>query len=97
MSNGSSDKLLRLYELATNTERQQFGRYQSIVAFYAGIVTAAIGATLAGLFQASGSHHFMFLLVGPLLIASVSSIAISVTKSTASSFKSQCFLRCFLI
>jgi hypothetical protein len=79
MTSRSTDELLRLYELATHTEREQFGRYQSIVAFYTGIITAVIGATLAGTFSASQSHHFLLLLAGPLLTASVCEIAISAT------------------
>lgn len=71
--------LLKLYELASGEERNQFEQYQKSIAFHFGIVAALLGATVAGALRASQWHHFLLLTVGPLLVAIAAKIGIEGT------------------
>ena len=79
MTDMENEKLLKLYELAINEEHHFLEQHQSRIAFYSGIVSALVAGTAAGLFQASEWYHVAILCAGPLLIFTISTIAIDGT------------------
>ena len=73
------EDLLKLYELAINEEHRYLDAHQKRIDFYTGILSALLTGTGVGLFQASEWYHFVFLCIAPVLIFTVSSIAIEGT------------------
>ena len=68
--------LLKAYELTINEEHRFLTAHQTHAAFYAGVVTALVAGTGAGLFNATEWFHFAFLLSGPALAVGVCAIAV---------------------
>ena len=59
--------LQKQYELACTEERVQFGLYLKSIAFYFGLVSALLGATVAGALQVKVGFQALLLLTGPSL------------------------------
>ena len=78
-TNMESEKLLKLYELAINEEHHFLDQHQSRVAFYSGILSALVAGIVAGLFHASEWYHVAILCAGPVLIFTISTIAMDGT------------------
>jgi hypothetical protein len=64
--------LLKLYEIVVEEEHHFTKTYQERLAFYSGLITALIAATVAAAFQASEWYHFAALCAGPVLLLVVS-------------------------
>jgi len=71
--------LLKLYELAVSDQHIFAREHQNRIHFHAGLISALLVATVAGLIKSSHSYHFVALLLGPALIFTISHIAVGAT------------------
>ena len=68
IATNKGNDLLKLYEIVIQEEHYFLEAHQNRVAFYAGIVTALLGALIVGTYNAKEWQHFAFLSIIPLLI-----------------------------
>jgi hypothetical protein len=57
-----------LYEQTLREEQFHLDEHQKRVAFFAGLISALLGATVAGFFNAKSDAHYAALLTGPILM-----------------------------
>ncbi|MDT8429563.1 MAG: hypothetical protein RQ757_12455 [Pseudomonadales bacterium] len=69
-----SDRIA-LLKLHVEEEHHFLVEHQKRVSFYTSIVTAILGATVAGTINVEDTTHFLLLQIGPLLVFGVSRIA----------------------
>jgi len=67
--------LLALLAKVIDEEHWCLDAHQSRVHFYTSFISAIIVATIAGTLNAKEAHHYLLLLIGPLLIWAVAQIA----------------------
>ena len=72
--NDELDKLT-LYEIIINEEHFFLESHQNRIKFYSSILSAIIIATIAGVINSKEEWHLLFLLIGPLIVLFVASIA----------------------
>lgn len=72
-------ELLKLLELYIDEEHKFLESHQKRVAFYSSIISAVLAATIAGIFKSTESIHYLFLIVGPILIYIICLIALDGT------------------
>lgn len=73
------DDLIEFYKLVVDEEHYFLEAHQKRIAFYSGIVTALVAATIAGLFKATNWYQLLILCTGPILIFLIANIAIDGT------------------
>lgn len=71
-----TEKLLRLYELTINEQQHHFRGIQNRIAFFSGLLSALLVATITGIFEAKACYHFVFLLAGPIVLYVMADIGI---------------------
>ena len=72
-------ELMRLLELTHAEEQYYLEAQQKRVAFYSSLVSAVLAATIGGAMNASEPLHFFLLTIGPLLVFTLSEIALDGT------------------
>ena len=79
MSLEKSD-LLKLLELAGKEELAFLDAHQRRVQFYASLISAVLGATIAGTIKGRGPLDFALLVAGPVLMVALSALAVGGTR-----------------
>lgn len=74
------ESLWRLYEMASKEEQHFLDVHQSRVAFFAGILSTVLTATVVGFFQAKELYQLAGLLAGPILIIALARLATAGTE-----------------
>ncbi|MHC4648845.1 MAG: hypothetical protein ACYTBJ_25590 [Planctomycetota bacterium] len=69
------EKLLRLYELTIEQEKYFLSEHQKRVAFYTGLISTLVVATVAGLLKCNRWYHYTALTAGPISVAFISHLA----------------------
>lgn len=69
------DDLFKLYRLVIEKEQYFLTEHQKRIAFYAGLLSTLVAATTVGIFYAEKWYHFVLVLIGPVLVIKVSSLA----------------------
>ena len=76
---GRDERLIELYKVAVEEEHRGLESHQARVSFLAGFISAILAATVAGVIQGSEWFHYLFLMLGPALIISLSLLGFRVS------------------
>jgi hypothetical protein len=71
-----TENLLRLYELTINEQQHHSRGMQTRIAFFSGLLSALLAATITGIFQATAWYHLVLLLAGPIVLHLMADIGI---------------------
>jgi hypothetical protein len=74
------ENVLKLYEIACEEEKSFLEAHQNRVAFFAGLLSTVLAATLAGFFQAGAAYQLAGLLAGPVIIVALARLATGATE-----------------
>jgi len=69
------EDLFTLYRLVIEQEEYFLTEHQKRIAFYVGLLSTLIVGTVAGIYYAKNWYHFVPLVVGPILIVGIASLA----------------------